>query len=288
MRDAVDYVLRPRWADLLDADALSPVRRRGSGCPFDDPDAAGSWPLAHRSWCAEHAGLESNERLEFLGDAVLGLVVTDARLPPTFPDLPEGELAKVRASVVSAAALAEVAAEVGLGDVLLLGKGEDASGGREKPSILADAMEAVIGAVYLDQGWAAARQLVLRPARRAHRRGRRRARRPGLQDPAAGAGRPRVRGAARLRAARRGPRPRQAVLRAVVRWAARPSGRARGAARRRPSRPRARRAPGPELTAARRRAPARRGDARHRRTRRSSPSPTRPRPPSTESEPHDA
>ncbi len=79
----------------------------------------------------------------------------------TYPDLPEGELAKVRASVVSAAALAEVATELDLGDALLLGKGEDASGGREKPSILADALEAVIGAVYLEAGWAAAQTLVL-------------------------------------------------------------------------------------------------------------------------------
>lgn len=79
----------------------------------------------------------------------------------TFPAMPEGELAKVRASVVSAAALAEVAAEVGLGEILLLGKGEDASGGRSKLSILADAMEAVIGATYLDQGWPAVQALVL-------------------------------------------------------------------------------------------------------------------------------
>ncbi len=78
-----------------------------------------------------------------------------------FDDMPEGELAKVRASVVSAAALAEMAAEVDLGSVLLLGKGEDGSGGRAKPSILADAMEAVIGATYLDQGWGAAERLVL-------------------------------------------------------------------------------------------------------------------------------
>jgi len=113
-----------------------------------------------RSWCAEVAGQESNERLEFLGDAVLGLVVTD-HIFRTYPDLPEGELAKVRASVVNSALLAEVAAELGIGDFLLLGKGEDASGGREKPSILADAMEAVIGAVYLDGGWDAAAALVL-------------------------------------------------------------------------------------------------------------------------------
>src|SRR5690606_35529429 len=92
--------------------------------------------LAHRSWVAEVPGHASNERLEFLGDAVLGLVVTD-HIFRAYPDLPEGELAKVRAAVVSAAALAEVALELGLGPELRLGKGEDASGGREKPSILA-------------------------------------------------------------------------------------------------------------------------------------------------------
>jgi ribonuclease-3 len=117
--------------------------------------------LAHRSWVAETPGSDSNERLEFLGDAVLGLVVTD-HLFRTYPTLPEGELAKVRASVVNSAALAEVAAELDLGDALLLGKGEGQSGGREKPSILADAMEAVIGAVYIDQGWGAADDLVMR------------------------------------------------------------------------------------------------------------------------------
>jgi ribonuclease-3 len=88
-------------------------------------------------------------------------VVTD-HVFRSYPDLPEGELAKVRASVVSAAALADVAAELDLGEALLLGKGEDASGGREKPSILADALEAVIGAVYLDRGWDAAAAVVLR------------------------------------------------------------------------------------------------------------------------------
>lgn len=117
--------------------------------------------LAHRSWCAEHPGTVSNERLEFLGDAVLGLVVT-AHLFRTYPDLPEGELAKVRASLVSSAALAEVAAELRIGDAILLGKGEDASGGREKPSILADATEALIGALYLDGGWGVAEELVMR------------------------------------------------------------------------------------------------------------------------------
>ncbi|MDQ1443806.1 MAG: ribonuclease [Acidimicrobiaceae bacterium] len=92
---------------------------------------------------------------------MLQLVVTN-HIFNTYPDLPEGELAKVRASVVSSAALAEVAAVLDLGAGLLLGKGEDQSGGREKPSILADAMEAVIGAVYLDGGWEAADDFVMR------------------------------------------------------------------------------------------------------------------------------
>ena len=128
--------------------------------PFNDPDLL-LRSLAHRSWCAETEGALSNERLEFLGDAVLGLVVTD-HLYRTYPDLPEGELAKVRASLVNSEALAEVAATLDIGDALLLGKGEAASGGREKPSILADAMEAVIGAVYIDGGWDAAVELIMR------------------------------------------------------------------------------------------------------------------------------
>jgi ribonuclease III len=98
--------------------------------------------------------------LEFLGDSVLGLVVTDY-LYRTYPNLPEGQLAQVRAAVVNASVLAEVAAELALGEAVLLGKGEDASGGREKPSILSDAMEAVIGAVYLDGGWEGARELIM-------------------------------------------------------------------------------------------------------------------------------
>ena len=116
--------------------------------------------LAHRSWCAEAAGQPSNERLEFLGDAVLGLVIT-AHIYAEYPDLPEGELAKVRAAVVSAPALADVARTLGVGEALQLGKGEDSSGGRSKPSLLADAMEALIGAVYLDAGMDAASRLVL-------------------------------------------------------------------------------------------------------------------------------
>jgi ribonuclease-3 len=117
--------------------------------------------LSHRSWCAEQGGQPSNERLEFLGDAVLGLVVAE-HCYRRFPEMPEGELAKVRAAVVNARVLAEVADELDIGSAILLGKGEEASGGRTKPSILADAFEAVIGALYLDAGWSAAEQLVLR------------------------------------------------------------------------------------------------------------------------------
>ncbi|MBW3639336.1 MAG: ribonuclease III [Actinobacteria bacterium] len=107
--------------------------------------------LTHRSYAYEHGGLPTNERLEFLGDAVLGLVVTDA-LYQRHPDLPEGSLAKLRASVVNARALAGVARSLQLGRWLRLGRGEQVTGGRDKTSILADTMEAVIGAVYLDRG----------------------------------------------------------------------------------------------------------------------------------------
>ena len=116
--------------------------------------------LSHRSWCAEAGGSPSNERLEFLGDAVLGVVVAE-HCYRAYPQLPEGALAKVRAAVVNTAVLAEVAAELELGEALLLGRGEDISGGRRKASILANAVEAVIGAVYLEGGWDAAAHLVL-------------------------------------------------------------------------------------------------------------------------------
>jgi ribonuclease-3 len=117
--------------------------------------------LAHRSWCAENDGCASNERLEFLGDSVLGLVVTHYVFE-NFPDLPEGQLSEVRAGVVNARVLAEVAQEIDLGPYLLLGKGEDAAGGRAKQSILADAFEAVVAAVYLDTDLATTRDLILR------------------------------------------------------------------------------------------------------------------------------
>lgn len=114
----------------------------------------------HRSWCAEHAGNPSNERLEFLGDSVLGIVVTD-HVYRTHDELHEGDLTEIRKTVVNSVALAEVAEELGIGDHLLLGKGEELSGGRQKPSILADAMEAIIGAVYLALGLEGATTLVL-------------------------------------------------------------------------------------------------------------------------------
>ena len=115
----------------------------------------------HRSWCAEHAGHPSNERLEFLGDAVLGVIVTD-HVYREHPDLDEGSLTEIRKTVVSSVALASVASDLRLGEHLLLGKGEELSGGRLKPSILADAMEAIIGAVYLASGFEGAQDLVLR------------------------------------------------------------------------------------------------------------------------------
>jgi ribonuclease-3 len=110
--------------------------------------------LTHRSFAYENGGLPTNERLEFLGDSVLGVVVTTA-LFNDHPDLPEGQLAKLRASVVNMRALADVARGLGpygLGPYLLLGKGEETTGGRDKASILADTLEALLGAIYLEHG----------------------------------------------------------------------------------------------------------------------------------------
>jgi ribonuclease-3 len=110
--------------------------------------------LTHRSFAYENGGLPTNERLEFLGDSVLGVVVTTA-LFNDHPDLPEGQLAKLRASVVNMRALADVARDLGpygLGPYLLLGKGEETTGGRDKASILADTLEALLGAIYLQHG----------------------------------------------------------------------------------------------------------------------------------------
>jgi ribonuclease-3 len=129
------------------------------GWQFGDPELLAQ-ALTHRSYCSEQGLDESNERLEFLGDAVLGFVVTTYAYEQ-FPQLPEGELAKLRAAVVSAETLAIVAEELDVGSSLRLGKGEDTSGGRAKPSILSDAMEALIAAVFLDGGLDPASRLVL-------------------------------------------------------------------------------------------------------------------------------
>ena len=117
--------------------------------------------LTHRSYAFEAGGVPTNERLEFLGDAVLGIIVTDD-IYHRFPDAPEGRLAKIRAAAVNTTSLADVARELGLGAHVLLGRGEEQSGGRDKDSILADTMEAVLGAVYLDQGPDVATELVRR------------------------------------------------------------------------------------------------------------------------------
>ncbi|REE99078.1 ribonuclease III [Thermomonospora umbrina] len=117
--------------------------------------------LTHRSYAYENGGLPTNERLEFLGDSVLGLVVTDT-LFRSHPDLPEGQLAKLRAAVVNMRALAGVARSLGAGAHIRLGRGEEGTGGRDKSSILADTLEALIGAVYLDRGLDEAARLVHR------------------------------------------------------------------------------------------------------------------------------
>lgn len=131
------------------------------GHEFADPSLLRR-AMCHRSWVAEAPGVEvSNERLEFLGDAVLGWVVADLVFR-NYADLAEGALTDLRKSVVNANALAAVANDLELGEYLLLGRGEDAAGGRRKTSILSDAMEAVLGAVYLDGGRDAAFEAVER------------------------------------------------------------------------------------------------------------------------------
>ncbi len=123
------------------------------------PDGLLGLALTHRSYAYENGGLPTNERLEFLGDSVLGLVVTDA-LYTTHPDLTEGQLAKLRAAVVNSRALADVARGLDLGAMVRLGRGEDTTGGRDKSSILADTMEAIIGAVFVEHAIDAARTFV--------------------------------------------------------------------------------------------------------------------------------
>jgi len=120
-----------------------------------------SLALTHRSYAYENGGLPHNERLEFLGDSVLGVVVTEY-LYRTYPDFPEGRLAKLRAAVVNAQSLASVARELRLGEELLLGRGEITTGGADKASILADSLEALFGAVLISNGRDAADRLLHR------------------------------------------------------------------------------------------------------------------------------
>lgn len=120
--------------------------------------------LTHRSYAFEHGGLPTNERMEFLGDAVLGLLIADI-LIHRHPDSPEGELAKLRNSIVNTQALANVGrglTDTGLGSFLLLGRGEVVTGGHDKASILADGVEALLGAVYLQHGFDVSRDVVVR------------------------------------------------------------------------------------------------------------------------------
>lgn len=117
--------------------------------------------LTHRSWAFEAGGAPDNERLEFLGDAVLQVVVTD-EIYGRFPDAREGRLAKLRAALVNTSRLADVGRSLDLGRAVKLGRGEEQSGGRDKDSILADTLEAVLGAIYLDRGLNTARELILR------------------------------------------------------------------------------------------------------------------------------
>jgi ribonuclease III len=132
--------------------------RAALGDPVLDPELL-ELALTHRSFAYENGGLPTNERLEFLGDSVLGVVITET-LYRTHPDLSEGRLAKLRAAVVNARALAEVARTIGLGPSIRLGKGEESTGGHDKSSILADTVEALIGATYLSGGFESARALV--------------------------------------------------------------------------------------------------------------------------------
>ena len=149
-------VRRPRrpssgpLSETGDGPLTTEALREALGDPVLDPELL-ERALTHRSYAYENGGIPTNERLEFLGDSVLGLVVTET-LYRTHPDLSEGRLAKLRAAVVNARALAGVAREIGLGEHIKLGRGEESTGGREKASILSDTVEAVIGAIHLSGG----------------------------------------------------------------------------------------------------------------------------------------
>ena len=169
----------PNLPPLSDIDPLAPSRTPGVVSSAVAADASGllgalrvdidapllERALTHRSYAYEHGGLPHNERLEFLGDSVLGIVITET-LYLNHPDLAEGRLAKLRASVVNMRALADVARTIGapmpggLGQYVRLGRGEEVTGGRDKASILADTLEAVLGAVYLQHGLMGAARVI--------------------------------------------------------------------------------------------------------------------------------
>ena len=132
------------------------------GTSFNDPSFL-EQAMVHSSYINENPDFApvSNERLEFLGDAVLGLVITE-KLYLDCPQFSEGEMTKLRSALVSRETLARIARNISLGDYLYLGKGEEASGGRSKPTNLAGALEAVIAAVFLDQGLAITKDFILR------------------------------------------------------------------------------------------------------------------------------
>jgi len=164
---SVRFALRPSSGALTRRTAVEAVLfvsddyadlRAALGNPTLDAEQLNR-ALTHRSYAYENGGLPTNERLEFLGDSVLGVVVTET-LFRAHPDLSEGRLAKLRAAVVNARALAEVGRAIGLGEYVMLGRGEESTGGRDKASILSDTVEAVIGAVYLSGGFENACEVV--------------------------------------------------------------------------------------------------------------------------------
>jgi ribonuclease-3 len=158
--------------DAAPTEAPEDALDRAIDISFRDPEIRRA-ALTHRSYAFEQGLTVTNERLEFLGDSVLGLVVTDMAYL-AYPDMPEGQLAKLRAAIVNMSALAEVARSLDLGRLVLVGRGEELSGGRDKASILADALEAVFGAVYIDRGLDVASGLIerlFRPRMEAYVRG---------------------------------------------------------------------------------------------------------------------